>query len=83
MIPSLPQDAWTNSGIARSYEKLAAQARRDRCGYEEFLQSLLQEELQNRKVSRVRTLLKSARFPLLKQLDTFEFDEILLSTDKW
>lgn len=63
-------------GIARSYEKLAAQARRDQCGYEEFLQSLLQEELQNRKVSRVRTLLKSARFPLLKQLDTFEFDEI-------
>lgn len=63
-------------GIARSYEKLAAQARQDQSGYEAFLQSLLQEELQHRKVSKVRSLLKSARFPLAKQLDTFDFAEI-------
>lgn len=62
--------------IARAYEELADQARRQDLSYEAYLEALLAEEIAQRRQSRLRTLLKAARFPILKQLDTFDFDEV-------
>lgn len=62
--------------ISSCYRALADQARREGLSHEAYLQALLQEEVAQRRVRRVKSLLKSARFPVTKTLDAFRFDEV-------
>ena len=50
------------------------QAQQDKCGYDEFLLNLSEAEVQARKENGRKRRLREAKFPLLKPLETFNFE---------
>jgi len=64
------------SRVARSLEVLLRQAKEGGLGCEEFLLELTHAELQARAESRLNRRIKEAKFPLLKPLETFDFDAV-------
>jgi DNA replication protein DnaC len=60
-------------GVAREFEKLARQAREEHWSFEEYLHEVFLAEQASRRESTIRQRIKSARFPELKTLDTFDF----------
>lgn len=63
------------ANMAHHLEKRLNQAEERGASYEEFLLDLSDLELQIRQQNREKRRLKDARFPLLKLLESFEFDE--------
>lgn len=62
--------------IGRSYAQTAREARLAGKSHEEFLLALLEAEIAQREVSRQKLRLLQAKFPILKTLDTFQFQEV-------
>jgi DNA replication protein DnaC len=56
-------------------EEHIRQASQSQQSYEEFLLGLTESELQVRAENRLKRRLKEARFPLMKPLDTFQFEK--------
>jgi DNA replication protein DnaC len=62
--------------IARNYEEMAQDAAGNHVTFEDYLCSLLELEIEARDASRKKERLTRARFPMLKTLDTFNFEEV-------
>lgn len=62
------------STMIRNLEGHLRQARQDKLDYDEFLLNLADVEVQVRKENGRKRRLREAKFPLLKPLDTFNFD---------
>ena len=65
----------TLGNAARHLEERLRQAEERGASYEEFLLDLTEVELQIRSENREKRRLKEARFPLVKTLETFTFEE--------
>jgi DNA replication protein DnaC len=59
----------------------AEEARRERLSYEEYLQSLVDRELEHRRAGRVERFLRESRLPLEKTLATFERSRLPVKVD--
>ncbi len=57
-------------------EQLIREARTNQWPYEEFLVHLLQTEAEQRKENQKKRRIKAAKFPTLRTLDTFDFDNL-------
>jgi DNA replication protein DnaC len=57
-------------------EQLLREALANHWSYEEFLVQVLQTEAEQRKENQRKRRIKAARFPLLRTLDTFEFENL-------
>ena len=62
------------SAIATNYSHLAQQAAESNQGYSDFLEQVLQGELQQRQQRSRHLLSKMAGFPMIKTLDDFDFE---------
>lgn len=62
--------------VAKHYERAAKEADANRVTYQEYLCSLLEQEIQTRDESRRKERLTRAKFPALKTLDNFKFEEV-------
>lgn len=62
--------------IAKGYAQVAREARQAGKSHEEFLLALLQAEVAQREVSRQKQRLAQARFPVLKTLESFQFEAV-------
>ena len=60
--------------MLREYEKLAEVCQKEKTDYQTFLLRLAEREIQDREVRAAERRVKAARFPVVKTLDTFEFD---------
>lgn len=58
-----------------NWQRMAQEARKRRQGHPEYLADLMSLEVQKRRERRIQRRTKDAKFPLLKTLDTFEFDQ--------
>jgi DNA replication protein DnaC len=59
--------------MLRDYEAVAATCARDNCDYVRFLLSLVEREALDREKHAAERRVKNARFPVIKTLDTFDF----------
>ena len=64
--------------IRRLYDEVLDRSLKSRKPPDEFLYELLEQEVAARKISALNTRIKKARFPQLKDLDTFEFKDTKL-----
>jgi DNA replication protein DnaC len=62
--------------VAKNYELVAKEAEVNRVAYEEYLCCLSEQEVQAREENTRKERLAKARFPSMKTLDQFKFDEI-------
>jgi DNA replication protein DnaC len=62
--------------VARNYELVAKEAETNRVAYEEYLCCLTEQEVQAREENTRKDRLVRARFPSIKTLDQFSFDEM-------
>jgi DNA replication protein DnaC len=60
--------------MASQIEALARHAKENGVSYEEFLLNLTETELQARAEGRLKRKLREARFPLMKTLETFDYE---------
>lgn len=63
------------TAILRSYAARAREARNAGSDYEDFLLSLIESELEARADNRLKRRIRDARFPLIKTMEGFNFDE--------
>ena len=61
--------------MLREHRKLAQVCQNDRASYETFLLRLVECEIQDRETRARERRIKEARFPVVKTLDTFQFEE--------
>lgn len=66
--------------VSRNYDRIAKEAEQNKVSYEEFLCCLFEQEIQAREENTRKERLFRARFPAVKTLDQFRFDEIPTST---
>ncbi|UCG04843.1 MAG: IS21-like element helper ATPase IstB [Desulfobacterales bacterium] len=62
------------STMIRNLQSHLRQAKQDKLGYDEFLLNLTEAEVQVRKENGRKRRLRDAKFPLLKPLETFDFE---------
>ncbi len=62
--------------IAKSYPQLSREASEAGKSHEEFLLAVLEAEIGQREVSRQKLRLATARFPILKTLESFQFEAV-------
>ena len=62
------------TAILRCYAALARQARENGSEYEDFLASLIESEIDARADNRLKRRIRDARFPLMKTMESFDFD---------
>lgn len=62
------------TAILKQYSPLARQARENGTAYEDYLLSLTETEMQARADNRLKRRIRDARFPLLKTLESFDFE---------
>ncbi len=62
--------------VGRNYDRVAREAEQNKVSYEEFLCCLFEQEIQSREENTRKDRLFRARFPAVKTLDQFRFDEI-------
>ena len=62
------------TAILRCYSARARQAREAGSDYEDFLLSLIESELEARSDNRLKRRIRDARFPLIKTMESFNFD---------
>ncbi len=63
------------SSIGKQYPMLVRQAKENGSSYEEFLLSLTEAEIGVRLQNRLKRRIKEARFPFIKTLEGFDFEE--------
>ena len=63
------------TAILRSYAARAREARNAGSDYEDFLLSLIESELEARADNRLKRRIRDARFPIIKTMENFNFDE--------
>jgi DNA replication protein DnaC len=63
--------------VLAQYQKLALDAASENLSYERYLLALLASEVSQREVNRVQSLIRAARFPVLKELADFEFGAVI------
>src|SRR3989338_9416003 len=61
--------------MRRMYDEVLDRNLKGRKGPEEFLGELLDQEIAARKVSALNSRIKKAKFPQIKDLDVFKFEE--------
>ncbi|GAH03745.1 unnamed protein product, partial [marine sediment metagenome] len=59
--------------ILREYQSMAAVCMKDRCDYTTFLLHLVERESLDREKRAAERRVKTAHFPIIKTLDTFDF----------
>ena len=59
--------------LLRDYEAVAATCAKDNCDYVTFLLRLMEREALDRERRSAERRVKNARFPVIKTLDTFDF----------
>jgi len=59
----------------RLYDEVLSRCLKTRKGPDDFLLELLEQEVHSRRASALKNRIKKAKFPQLKDLDTFEFEE--------
>jgi DNA replication protein DnaC len=64
------------STILREYSKVAKEAARNNSGYEEFLLTLIEQEVLTREANGIKRRIKQAGFPKEKGLDDFDFSSL-------
>jgi len=64
----------TLSTMIRNLDGMSRQAKQERLSYEEFLLNLSEVEVQTRQENGRKRRLREAKFPILKPMDTFNFD---------
>jgi len=62
------------STMIRNLQGLVRQANQDKLSYEEFLLNLSEAEVQVRQENGRKRRLQEAKFPILKPMETFDFD---------
>ena len=62
--------------VAQNFSRLAEEAKSNKVGYMEFLSCLFELEVQHRAEKKRRACLSDAKFPTVKSLDSFQFEEI-------
>lgn len=62
--------------VARNYDRMAEEASANKVSHQEYLTCLLEQEVQARDESTKKERVLQAKFPMLKMLDAFEFEEI-------
>jgi len=62
------------SSMIRNLESLIRQAKQEKLSYEEFLLNLSEAEVQTRQENGRKRRLREAKFPILKPMETFQFD---------
>lgn len=62
--------------ITKNYQRLAEEALASKASFEQYLCCLLEQEVQNRQERTRKQRIADAKFPALKTLDAFEFEEI-------
>ena len=60
--------------MMRNLEGLVRQAKQEKLSYEEFLLNLSEAEVQTRQENGRKRRLREAKFPILKPMETFQFD---------
>ena len=60
--------------LLREYEAVAATCAKDNCDYVTFLLCLIEREALDREKRSAERRVKNARFPVIKTLDTFDFE---------
>ena len=63
------------AGFRKVYDEVLNRCMKGKKGYEEFLIELLEQEIAQRRSSALKNRIKRARFPQVKDLDTFNFGE--------
>lgn len=63
------------TAILRCYSARARQARESGSEYEDFLLSLIESEIEARADNRLKRRIRDARFPIIKTMEGFDFDE--------
>jgi DNA replication protein DnaC len=63
------------TAILRCYSACARQARESGSDYEDFLLSLIESELEARADNRLKRRIRDARFPIIKTMEGFNFEE--------
>ena len=66
------------STMIRNLQSHLRQAKQDKLDYDEFLLNLTEAEVQVRKENGCKRRLRDAKFPLLKPLETFDFEALYL-----
>ena len=64
------------SGMKREYAELARIASRDNRTYEQYLSMLVQKGLNARQEAKIKRLLKDARLPLIKDLESYDYSGV-------
>jgi DNA replication protein DnaC len=62
--------------ITKNYQRLAEEALASKASFQDYLCCLLEQEVQNRQERTRKQRIADAKFPALKTLDAFEFEEI-------
>ena len=63
------------AAILKSYAARAREARNAGSDYEDYLLSLIESELEARSDNRLKRRIRDARFPVIKTMESFNFDE--------
>ena len=58
--------------IRECYSQEAERARSESLGYEDYLQEVLEREMESRRANRISRFLRESKLPLEKNIDTFE-----------
>jgi DNA replication protein DnaC len=62
--------------VSQHYRRLAEEATRSQASYEQFLCAVVEQEIRKREQQRLVRLIRSARFPVVKELADFQFGAI-------
>lgn len=62
--------------IIQHYRRVADEATRSQATYEQFLCTLVEQEIRKREQQRLQRLIRGARFPVIKELADFQFATI-------
>ncbi len=62
-------------GFRKVYDEVLNRSIKGKKGYEDFLIELLEQEVAQRRSSALKNRIKRARFPQIKDLDTYDFNE--------
>jgi len=63
-------------GFARNYRAFATDAARNNLDYTRYLLALAEQEVNKREQNRIQKRVKTARFPVLKELADFDFSAL-------
>jgi len=69
--------------ITQNYARLSKEAAANNQSYQDYLLALLEGEVLQADENAQKLRLARARFPVIKMLDSFDFNALLPSTRRW